>query len=156
MERKIFISSDHRGFEKKEEIKSSWTSVFGDLLRAPFPIDLGPKAYIPTDDFTESAKEVAKAVLENENSLGILLCGTGSGVCMAANRFKGIRAAVAWTPEIAKLAIEHNHANTLCLPSDFLSKEEIFLIIKSFLESTPNPDEKYLRRNISMDKMEEI
>lgn len=154
MERKIFISSDHRGFEKKEEIISSWTSVFGDLLRAQNLIDLGPESYDSADDFTEAAQKVANSVLENKNGLGILLCGTGSGVCMAANRFRGIRAFVAWTPEIAKLAVEHNHANILCLPADFLTKEEMLPIIKTFLESSPILEEKYSRRNEALDHME--
>lgn len=83
-------------------------------------------------DYPDFAHATARAVQE-DGQPGILLCGSGNGVCMTANRHAGIRAALCWTPEIARLARQHNDANILCLPARFVSEALLVEIVKAFL-----------------------
>lgn len=152
--REVFLASDHRGFEKKSEIIENWDDIISSISGAPALRPLGSSTLDEDDDFTTAAQLVAEKVLSNPISRGILLCSTGSGVAMAANRFRGLRAINAWTPTIARLGVEHNHANVLCLPADYLDFPEIREIIRAFLTTSPLGDEKYLRRNAQLDKLE--
>ena len=87
-------------------------------------------------DYPDFAHKVALEVNSRKADLGILCCGSGNGVAMAANKHKGVRAALCWEPEIASLAVRHNNANVLCLPARFISEEEAFKIIDSFLSAS--------------------
>ena len=121
----VFIGSDHAGFDFKESLKKF-------LLELEITLkDKGTYSNESTD-YPEYAHEVAHEVEKEENSLGILICGSANGVCMTANKHEGIRAAIAWTPEIAKLAREHNDANIICLPARFINIETGQKIISSF------------------------
>ncbi|MFM7911829.1 MAG: RpiB/LacA/LacB family sugar-phosphate isomerase, partial [Bacteroidota bacterium] len=92
------------------------------------------------------ASAVASGILQRVHSaIGILLCGSGNGVCISANRFQGIRAALCWNVELATLARFHNNANVLCLPARFLGQEEAWSIVQAFLE-TPFEGGRHLRR----------
>ncbi|NND76692.1 MAG: ribose 5-phosphate isomerase B [Flavobacteriales bacterium] len=123
---KLYLGSDHAGFELKEE-------VYDYLKDEGFKVkDLGTKSDESTD-YPEYAHKVAESVAEDEDSLGILICGSANGVCMTANKHEMIRAAIAWEPEIAKLAREHNNANVLCLPARFISKKKAKKILDSYL-----------------------
>lgn len=86
-------------------------------------------------DYTDIVHPVAEAVERKEFDLGILICGSGQGVSFTANKHQGIRAALCWAPEIAKLAREHNNANILCLPGRFLTPEVGIDIVRNFLET---------------------
>jgi ribose 5-phosphate isomerase B len=87
-------------------------------------------------DYPDFAHEVARAVQSTPDALGVLVCGSGNGVCMTANRHDGVRAALAWMPEIATLARQHNDANVLCLPARFLSEAQAEEILEAFLSAS--------------------
>lgn len=126
---KIQIGSDHAGFELKGK-------VIEFLSNAGFTVkDFGCYS---TDsmDYPDVAHPVAEAVLSEEGSLGILICGSGNGVCLTANKHKGIRAALCWLPELGALARQHNNANILCLPARFISTETAFEIVSAYLSAT--------------------
>src|SRR6185295_17519881 len=82
------------------------------------------------------AHAVADAIEKKAASLGVLVCGSGNGVCMTANKHKGIRAALCWNEELATLARTHNNANVLCLPARFVSEEKAFSILDAFLSAS--------------------
>ncbi len=123
----ISIGSDHAGYEMKEFIKSYLESLKFDVK------DHGC-------DSTESvhypiyAKSLANEVASN-GSRGILTCGSGIGVSITANKVKGIRAALAWNAEIAKLSRQHNDSNILCLPARFISNDDAIKIIDAWLNT---------------------
>lgn len=144
--KKIFIASDHRGFYKKAELS--------DMLREnQYEVnDLGPLVYNPSDDFNDGAITVAKSVLAEPDSIGILLCGSAAGICMQANRFKGIRAVACYNKDIAEISRKHNDANIICLPADFLSAPEMFDIFKVFISTSFEQDERFIRRNQRLDE----
>ena len=144
----IYLGADHRGFEKKNELKTLLEGCHPGMVKVA---DLGAFEYVADDDFNDPAKAVAKAVLENEHSFGVLLCGSGQGVCMQANR-SGARAVCVKTPEDAKLGREHDWANIVCMPADELSSEEMEKIVKAFCHAKPLDDERHQRR---MQKLEE-
>ena len=122
MSQSIFIASDHAGFELKSEIiKSSDSSI----------IDLGTKS-LDRVDYTDYADILISKVLYND-SKGILICGSGIGMSIAANRNRAIRAGIAFNPEIAKLMRQHNDANVLVLPGRFINIHEALKCINIFL-----------------------
>ena len=134
-----FIASDHKGFALKEKLKEK------------FPlIDLGTDTDAKRVDYPDYANKLSKYVL-NEKSRGILICGTGIGMSIAANRNKGIRAALCHTVKDAKLSREHNDANVLTLNGNtkFSDAEKI---IKTFISTAASSDERYKRRNKKLDK----
>lgn len=125
----IAIGSDHAGFKLKNEML-----VY--LLEKGFEIqDFGPDS-ADSVDYPDHAHQVAESVATQENNLGILICGSGNGVCITANKHKGVRAALAWEEEIASLARQHNNANVLCLPARFISKAKAFKIVDAWLSAT--------------------
>lgn len=138
---KVYIASDHGGFELKNQIINQMDGAF------EFE-DLGPVELDMEDDYPVYAIKVAEAVQKNEESLGVLICRSGIGVCITANKFKGIHAANCHTVELAKLSRSHNNANVLCLDAD-LKSEDHFEILKAFLE-TPFSNEARHRRRVQM------
>ena len=86
-------------------------------------------------DYPDFAHQVAYDIENNISNVGILICGTGNGVAMTANKHKNVRAALCWNVQIADLAKQHNNANIVCIPARFISKEEALKIVKSFIES---------------------
>ena len=138
MSEKILIASDHAGFELKEKLEQA-------LEKLGYEVDdLGP-ATDASADYADYAHPLAEQVSEGTAKRGVLLCGTGLGMSYAANRHANVRAAVAWTAEIAKLAREHNDANVLVLPARFLSEDESIDILKTWLE-TPFAGGRHARR----------
>ncbi|MGI9527268.1 MAG: ribose 5-phosphate isomerase B [Weeksellaceae bacterium] len=125
---KIALGSDHAGFELKDKIKTLLTGKGFEVE------DFG--AFSTTSvDYPDFAHPTASAVENNQAELGILLCGSGNGVAMTANKHQNIRAGIAWTPEIATLARQHNDANILVLPARFISEELAYEIVNAFLEA---------------------
>lgn len=104
----IFIASDHGGWRLKGELQAYLEN------RAASIVDLGPDC-AESCDYPPFARAVCQQVLDNQSSMGILVCGTGLGMSMAANRIHGIRAALCWNEFTARMAREHNDANVLCL-----------------------------------------
>jgi ribose 5-phosphate isomerase B len=124
----IPIGADHAGFPLKERLKA-------ELARLGYePLDVGAHS-ADSADYPDFAHEVAGRVKRGDAARGVLLCGTGLGMSYAANRHNGVRAAVAWTPEIARLAREHNDANVLVLPARFVSEEEGVRILRTWLDT---------------------
>ena len=149
----LFIGSDHRGYEKKNRLVEALVS--GAIDDAGFTVsDLGPFSYNPDDDYNDIAIAVAKAVQENKDSRGILLCGSANGVAIQANRFKGIRAIAPTIADIARLGREHNDANILCLSADFLDNNNIDSLSSIFLNTQFSGEERHQRRIKKLDQEE--
>ena len=129
MSEKIYVGADHAGFDLKRTLVVELTKLGYE------PIDVGPKTLDPADDFPDYAKPVAKAVSDGDVRRGVLTCGTGLGMVYTANRYPHVRAAVAWSPEIAELARKHNDANILVLPSRFVSEQEGLEILHTWLDT---------------------
>ncbi len=125
---KIAIAADHAGFEEKEKIKPLL-----DELGVEYE-DLGTNS-CDSVDYPDYAKKVGEAVSKGEADEGILFCGSGTGMAIAANKIPGVRAAVAWNETIARLARQHNDANVLALPARFTSDEESKNIIKAWFDA---------------------
>ena len=125
---KIAIGGDHAGFQLKEIIKSELESE-GYFLE-----DFGPFSD-QSVDYPDFVHPVSNSVENGENNFGILICGSGNGVAMTANKHKGIRAAVCWNEMLAKLARAHNNANILCLAGRFLDDELAMEIVETFLKT---------------------
>ena len=127
----LFIASDHAGFELKEELKKNFPQINW--------IDLGTHSKESTP-YPQHAKKLCEKVLEkNSGDLiepqGVLICGSGVGVSMQANRFKGIRAALCWNEEVAKLSRQHNASNVLCLGARLISAPIASSILRIWLET---------------------
>lgn len=150
----IYLGSDHRGFQKKEEL----FELVKDCHENVSVEDLGPFEYDAEDDYNDAAIKVAKAVLGDnteaaqEHNFGILICGSAHGVCMQANRFKGIRAVNASTVESVGHARTNDYANVLCLSGDNLDVDTMEKLVKTFCHSRPDPSEKYQRRVKRLDE----
>jgi ribose 5-phosphate isomerase B len=134
----ILIASDHAGFDLKEKLEAELKALGYDVE------DLGPSTDTSID-YADYAHPLAERVSSGANARGVLLCGTGLGMSYAANRHPHVRAAVAWTPEIAALAREHNDANVLVLPARFVGEEEGRAILKAWLD-TPFAGGRHARR----------
>lgn len=125
----LALGSDHAGFLYKEAIKKG-------LDRKGLKYhDFGTFS-TESADYPDFAHPVANAVEKSEYTLGILVCGSGNGVCITANKHAGIRAALCWTEELATLARQHNNANVLCLPERFISEERALAIVDAFLTAS--------------------
>ncbi len=143
----LFIGADHRGIELKNAI----IEYFHEKnIRIE---DLGPYELDPLDDAIDYSQKVSQAVLQNpDNHLGIVICGSGCAVSMAANRLKGIRAGVAMNEDQAKHIRENDLCNVISLAADYTPLELACKLIDAFLAATPKTEEKYIRRINKLDK----
>jgi ribose 5-phosphate isomerase B len=147
MPESIPIGADHAGFQMKERLKA-------ELERMGYAVeDLGAYSAEPSD-YPDYAHRVAEKIEKGEASRGVLLCGTGLGMGVAANRHPGVRAAVVWSPEVARLSRQHNDANVLILPARCLEggEEEGVEILKTWLE-TPFEGGRHARRLAKIDSV---
>ncbi|MBP6365697.1 putative sugar phosphate isomerase YwlF [bioreactor metagenome] len=126
---KIGIASDHAGYELKEILKEELT-ILGYQTE-----DFGTNSPASMD-YPDVAHPLAKAVENGDLPLGIAICGSGNGISMTVNKYPGIRAALCWNEELAKLARNHNNANILSLPARFITHQEAIAILKSFLAAS--------------------
>ena len=125
---KICISSDHAGYETKEFIKDL-------LIKSKIStVDLGPFLN-KSVDYPDYAKKVSNRVSKKKSEIGILVCGSGTGMAISANKTKGIRAAVGYNIKSTQLSRQHNNANVLCLGSRLTKRKDIKKIIKIFLNT---------------------
>jgi ribose 5-phosphate isomerase B len=138
MAKPIAIGSDHAGFEYKEDL-ISFLEAKGLLFH-----DFGTHNS-ESVDYPDFAHPVSQAVEQGEASFGILLCGSGNGVAITANKHQGIRAALCWGEEIAKLAREHNNANIICIPARFVREGDAEKMVEIFLK-TPYEGGRHERR----------
>ena len=142
----VYIGADHGGFELKEIVKKHLHDAGVRI------VDLGTFTN-DSVDYPDVAREVAEKVAEYDVNFGILICGSGTGVCIAANKYKGIRAANAESLEIAKLAREHNNANVLCMGGRFIAPELALKMVDTFLNTPFSNEERHVRR---VDKVNQI
>jgi ribose 5-phosphate isomerase B len=138
----IYLGADHAGYAFKERAKRLLTKLDRNLS----VIDLGNTKIDELDDYPRYADKVAKSVASDEDSLGLLFCGTGSGMCIAANKTKSIRAVSVSTVKEARLSREHNAANVLCLGQRVMTWRVARHIIKSWLETPTSYEARHLRR----------
>ena len=125
---KIALAADHAGFEEKEKLKKTLDEIGAEYT------DMGTNS-CESVDYPDFARKVGEAVAVGEYDRGILVCGSGTGMAIAANKVPGIRAAVAWTEEIARLSREHNNVNVLALAGRFIPIEEQGKIVKAWLSA---------------------
>ena len=124
MNKKIFIASDHAGYDMKTKLNNHFSTL----------IDLGTNSVVSVD-YPDFAHKLTKEVLSNQGSLGILICGTGVGMSIAANRSRGIRAGLASNSHIARLIRQHNDANVLVIPGRFMEDEEAKNCVQTFIDT---------------------
>lgn len=142
----IYLGGDHAGFDLKEQIEAK-------LLEAGHDVeDLGNTKYDEKDDYPDYAHPVAKAVA-NKGAVGILFCGNAEGVCIVANKSKGVRAAIGYSVEAAVTTREDDDANVLCLPGRTMSFDEASEIVDAFLNTPFSEEDRHKRR---LEKLEEI
>ena len=123
---KLALGSDHAGFAHKEILRT-WLSSQGHEIQ-----DFGTFS-ADSMDYPDVAHPLAAAVAAGDFAQGILLCGSANGVCITANKHAGVRGAIAWLPELAALARQHNDANVLCIPARYVSEEQTLEIVATFL-----------------------
>jgi ribose 5-phosphate isomerase B len=144
---KVSIAADHAGFELKEKLKEYLK------LQGYEVIDTGPKEFQPGDDYPDFAAPAAEMVANGQADRGILICDSGIGVDIVANKIPGVRSALVNDEELAKLTREHNDSNVLALGAMFLDEEKAKRIAKNWLETEFSGAERHQRR---IDKITEI
>lgn len=145
----LFIASDHGGYQLKKFLIRNLNNQLKTVAT-----DLGPGEYNEADDYPVFAEKLCKEVRKSKENLGILICKTGHGMCMAANKIKGIRAILGYSIEGAEWGRKHENANVLCLAAKFLSDEHAAAIVKQFLEAEFKPEERHLRRIKMLEALE--
>ena len=144
---KIVIGSDHRGVEIKKRLFAVLRSMEHDV------VDIGTEG-AESVDYPDYAYEVAKRVGKSDVERGLLICGTGTGMCMAANKVRGVRAAACQDVLTAEMSRRHNDANVLCLSADLLGEDQMMQMIRIWLE-TPFEGGRHARRVEKIAKIEE-
>lgn len=137
---KIFIGADHRGFIMKKKLLA-WLEKQGHEV-----VDCGNKEFDPTDDFPDFAFAVAKKVTATRGSRGIVLCGSGVGVNIAANKVAGVRASTAINSDEVRLGRQHDDMNVLAISADFTSQPGVKRMVEVFLETEFLAESRFLRR----------
>lgn len=145
---KIVIGSDHAGFNYKSRLIELVKSMGHTVL------DIGTDS-CQSVDYPDFGEKGARAVACGKADIGILICGTGIGMDMVANKIKGIRSAVCWNEETARFARDHNFANILCLGTRFLSLEKCIEITKIFINTPVSDEKRHIRRVNKIMKVEE-
>ena len=143
----IYIGADPRGFKLKREL---FDYLIGKGYRV---VDVGTDSE-ESVDYPIIAEKVTRKVAEDPNNRGIIVCGTGGGVCIVANKSKGILAAEAWNPEVAKAARNDDNINVLCLPADYITHEDAKQISQAFLDTSFGGEDRYKRRLDEIREME--
>jgi ribose 5-phosphate isomerase B len=146
---KVYIGADHNGFQLRQ-------SLIDYLKRAGYDVaDEGDKQLDPIDDFPVFAHKVVKDILSSDDRdpRGILICGSGQGMCMAANRFKGIRALLGYDHESVRSARNDDNANILCLPANILKKDAANVLVDTFLTTPFAGAPRFTRRIKELDDL---
>lgn len=146
---KIYIGADHNGFDLKADI------IQHLKLSGYEVVDEGDVAKNPDDDYPQFAAKVVHAMLASEEThpIGILICGSGQGMCMSANRFKGIRACLCWSVDEARAARNDDDSNILCLPARYLQTAEAITILQAWLNTPFAGAPRFVRRMQEMDQL---
>ena len=146
---RIFLGSDHHGFQLRNSLKTYLKIAGYDV------VDEGDAHLDPNDDFPIFAAKVVRALQSSDDpdARGILICGSGQGMCMAANRFKGIRAALLYDRESARSSRNDDDSNIACLPADVLKRDAAKLIIETWLNTPFAKAPRFIRRIHEMDEL---
>jgi ribose 5-phosphate isomerase B len=137
---RVYLGSDHAGFELKAFLARRLTDLGHDV------VDVGPVEFDPDDDYPPFCIETARRVVADPGSLGVVLGGSGNGEQIAANKVPGCRAALAWNPEIAALARQHNDAQVVSLGARMHTEADAARIVESFLNTEFSGDQRHARR----------
>lgn len=149
---KVYLATDHGGFELKEKIKESLVSGGYDVT------DFGAETFDPEDDYPDFISKAAEAVSKNpDNDKAIIFGGSGQGEAIVANKYPGVRAAVYYgnIEEMPKLTRQHNDSNILSLGARFLTPEEAIEAVKLFLDTPFSAEPRHIRRIKKIQKVEE-
>lgn len=145
----VIIGADHRGFRLKE-------SVEGDLRAKGYDVvDVGNQSLDDNDDYTDYALKVAEEVA-NCRVMGIAICGSGVGVCVAANKVRGVRAGLGLSAKQVRKSKEDDDINVLCLSSDFVDEDQNKEMVTAFLETLFSAEERHIRRINKIKEYENI
>ena len=146
---KIFIGADHNGFDFKQQLTEALRLAGHEV------IDEGDTERRAEDDFPQFASKVVTALLADpdKTAKGILICGSGQGMCIAANRYKGIRASLCWNLEEAHSARNDDDSNVLCISSRFTSLEDAQAIVTTFLKTPFAGADRFQRRIQELDQL---
>lgn len=144
---KVYLGADHGGFKLKEKLKSF-------LAKDYKVVDLGAKKYVKTDDYPIYAAKVGRKVAKYKDSLGILICASGQGVCVAANKVKGVRAALAEHIKDAYTARNDDDCNIICLQGKCVSLDKAKKIVIKFLDTEFGKAKRYKRRVNEIKRLE--
>lgn len=125
----VALGADHAGYEYKELLKAY-------LLEQGWQVSDKGTYSADSVDYPDFAHPVAEDVVQGKASFGVLVCGSGEGVCITANKHAGVRAALCWNNEVAQLARQHNNANVICMPARFVSIEEAREMLSSFIRTS--------------------
>ena len=125
---KIAVGNDHAGFDLKNKIKEVIVALGHEVV--DFGCDSGDSV-----DYPDHAHPLAQSVESKDCDLGILMCGSGNGINMSANKHQGIRSALCWEVDIAEMARQHNNANVLALPARYISEDKALDILRAFLST---------------------
>lgn len=145
----IYVGADHNGFHLRQ-------ALIAQLKRLDYMVvDDGDNKLNPNDDFPIFTAKVVKDVLSSsdDDARGILICGSGQGMCMAANRYKGIRAALGYDREAARISRNDDDSNVLCLPADVLEKDEAYTIVETWLKTAFAGAPRFIRRLKEIDEL---
>lgn len=137
---RVYLGSDHAGFELKSHLLEHVTGLGHE------PVDCGPYRYDPDDDYPPYCLATAARVVADAGSLGIVLGGSGNGEQIAANKVKGVRAALAWSEETASLGRQHNNANVVAVGARMHTQDEATKFVETFLATPFSGDERHIRR----------
>ncbi len=146
---KIYIGADHNGFELKAKLTEALTRAGYDV------VDEGDKQLKPEDDFPQFAERTVRAIQasKDKDPRGILICGSGQGMCMAANRFKGMRASLVWSVEEARASRNDDDSNVLCLPARYIQTDEALRIAEAWLATPFAGAMRFKRRIHELDQL---
>lgn len=137
---RVYLASDHAGFDLKSFLLQRLTDGGFDA------VDCGAFAYDAEDDYPAFCIEAGRRVVADPGSLGVVIGGSGNGEQIAANKVAGVRAALAWNPDTARLAREHNDANVISIGARMHSEEEAAALVELFLSTAFSGAERHLRR----------
>lgn len=143
----VYLGADHAGYKLKEVVKK-----YLEDKKIPYE-DLGAHESNPDDDYPDYGKAVAQKVVENQENFGILFCGSGQGICIAANKFPGIRAVQAWNSELAHVGRNDDNINILCLAGRYTDERNAIAIVETFLNT---PFERVDRRERRIKKISQL
>ena len=145
---RVYLGSDHRGFSLKEKIKD-WLASWGFEA-----VDLGAESYNPKDDYSLYAEKVGSVVAKEGNSLGILLCGSGIGVDIVANKIDGVRASIGKSPDQVKAGRNDDDMNVLVIAADYTKQDEVRQMVEVFLKVKFSGKERFVKRLEDISRIE--